>query len=94
MLFAVVNGRPRSFSAGHHHGSVDSVLSIGGVIVLLTREEGTWTFRSCSAILLCSSSSSRADRERQREEDGRDGGERVWGESKVSLLAGSSRRPT
>ena len=90
----MVNGRPRSFSAGHHHGSVDSVLSIGGVIVLLTREEGTWTFRSCSAILLCSSSASRADRERQREEDGRNLGGEDMGMPEVSLLAGSSRRPT
>ena len=92
MLFAKVNGRPRSFSAGHHHGYGDSVLSIGGAIVLLTRDEGTWTFRSCSAILLCSSSASRADRERQREEDGWDGGERVWGSQRsvfwLGLLVG------
>lgn len=93
MLFAKVNGRTRSFSAGHHHGYGDSVLSIGGVITLLAGYEVTWAYRPCYAPFPCSSLASRAKGERQREEDGRDGGERV-GESKVSLLAGSSRRPT
>ena len=90
----MVNGRPRSFSADHHPGYGDSVLSIGGVITLLAGYEVTWIIRSCNAPFLCSSLASRAKGERQREEGRRDGGERVWGESKVSLLAGSSRRPT
>ena len=94
MLFAKVNGRTRSFSAGHHHGYGDSVLSIGGVITLLAGYEVTWAYRPCYAPFLCSSLGSRAKGERRREEDGKDGGEKVWGESKVSLLAGSSRRPT
>ena len=94
MLFAKVNGRTRSFSAGHHHGYGDSVLSIGGVITLLAGYEVTWAYRPCYALFLCSSLGSRAKGERRREEDGKDGGEKVWGKSKVSLLAGSSRRPT
>ena len=84
----MVNGRPRSFSAGHHHGYGDSVLSIGGAIVLLTRDEGTWTFRSCSAILLCSSLVSRAKGEHQREEGGRYGGEKVWGSQRLVFWLG------
>ena len=94
MLFAKVNGRTRSFSAGHHHGSGDSVLSIGGAITLLAGYEVTWAYRPCYAPFLCSSLASRAKGERQREEDGRDGGREGVGESKVSLPAGSSRRPT
>ena len=92
MLFAVVNGRPRSFSAGHHHGYGDSVLSIGGAITLLAGYEVTWAYRPCYALFLCSSLASRAKGERQREEDGRDGGERVWGSQRsvfwLGLLVG------
>ena len=88
MLFAVVNGRPRSFSAGYHHGSVDSVLSIGGAITLLAGYEVTWIIRSCNAPFLCSSLGSRAKGERQREEDGRDGGERVWWSQRSAFWLG------
>ena len=86
MLFAVVNGRPRSFSADHHHGYGDSVLGIGGAITLLAGDEVTWAYRPCYALFLCSSLVSRAKGERQREEDGRDGGEKVWGQRSVFWL--------
>ena len=88
MLFAKVNGRTRSFSAGHHHGYGDSVLSIGGVITLLAGYEVTWAYRPCYAPFLCSSLVSRAKGERQREEDGRDGGERVWGSQRSAFWLG------
>ena len=88
MLFAKVNGRTRSFSAGHHHGYGDSVLSIGGVITLLAGYEVTWAYRPCYALFLCSSLVSRAKGERQREEDGRDGGERAWGSQRSAFWLG------